>query len=152
MFKNILVPTDGTQCAREATRAAVEFARHEHAKIIGFYALNPGEFRPRVHAPYLLGAFQDLQRDLTRTARHQAQEALNFIEHASRSAGVPCETHLELTCGSPYEAIVREAEKAHCDLIFMASDAQTGLTGWFGSSEATKVMAVTKIPVLLYRH
>ncbi len=45
MFKNILVPTDGSERAQEAVRAAVEFARDEHAKIVGFYSLNVDERR-----------------------------------------------------------------------------------------------------------
>ncbi len=51
MFKNILVPIDGSERAREAVRAAVAFARDEHAMITGFYPLNLDTFRSRIHAP-----------------------------------------------------------------------------------------------------
>ena len=152
MFKSILVPTDGSERSREAVRAAVEFARDEHAKIIGFYPLNVDECRPRIHAPYMFVAQEDLEREIAQRMQEHAKNALHYLEDASRSAGVPCETHLELTRESPHESIVREAEKDHCDLIFMASDARRGLAGWLAGSEATKVMASTKIPVMLYRH
>ncbi len=152
MFKSILVPIDGSDRAREAVRAAVEFARDEHARIIGFYPLDLNKFRPRVHAPYLLGSQADLEREIAERIRQQAENALHFVEDASRTAGVPCTTLLKLTAESPHEAIVREAEEDHCDLIFMASDAHRGIEGWIVPSEATKVMTNAKIPVMLYRH
>ena len=84
--------------------------------------------------------------------RRHAEHALHYLEGASRNAGVQCQTLLKLTRESSHEAIVREAEEDHCDLIFMASDAQPGIARWFVPSEAMKVMTSAKIPVMLYRH
>lgn len=152
MFKNILVPTDGSERAQEAVRAAVEFARDEHAKIVGFYSLNVDELRPRIYANYLFVAQEELEREIAERMQQHAEQALHFLEGVSLSAGVACETRLERTRDSLHEAIIREAEKDHCDLIFMASDAKRGLAGWIAPSEATKVMTSSKIPVMLYRH
>lgn len=152
MFKHILVPTDGSERSQQAVRAAVAFAHEEHAKIVGHFALNLDAYRPRIHAPYLMSVQGDVEREITQRIREQAQDALRFVEEASRAAEVPCATHLEVTPEAVHEAIVHEAEKIHCDLIFMASDARTGLASWLAPSEAMKVMTSTKIPVLLYRH
>ncbi len=84
--------------------------------------------------------------------REQAEDALHFVEDASRDAGVPCKTVVKFVRESPHAAIVREAEEDHCDLIFMASDAHHGLEGWIAPAEATKVMSNAKVPVILYRH
>ncbi len=151
-FKTILVPTDGSDRAQKAVRAAVEFARDEHAKIIGFYPLSVDEFQSPMRAPDWLSARGDFEREMVERKRQHREHALHYLEDVSRRAGVPCETHVNLTRDSPHEAIVHEAEKDHCDLIFMAADAQRGLAGWFADSESTKVMTTAKMPVMLYQH
>jgi nucleotide-binding universal stress UspA family protein len=152
MFKTILVPTDGSERSLQAVRAAVEFARDEHASIIGLYALNVDEYRPRMQRSYFQSAREDLEREVEERRRQHAEHALNDLADVALRAGVPCAMHIRDTHEAPHEAIVREAEEDHCDLIFMASDAAHGLASWFTPSEATKVMTYAKIPVMLYRH
>jgi nucleotide-binding universal stress UspA family protein len=151
MFKSILVPTDGSERARHAIRAAVEFARAEHAMIVGLYPLRLHDIRPRIGTPYLDGTPEGLVREAEENRRQDAERALHYLADASRHAGVPCETHIRHTRELPHDAIVREAERDQCDLIFMASDVARGFAGWFAPSAAAKVILNSKIPVMLYR-
>ena len=41
MFKRILVPTDGSAPARRALKRALQFAREQKARVIGFYVGPP---------------------------------------------------------------------------------------------------------------
>ncbi len=150
-FKNILVTTDGTERSRKAVRAAVQLAHDEHASITGFFPLNLAAARPHINTPWMLSVHDDLEQTLATQMRHEAEEALAFIAEASNAAGVPCETHLAFTHHRAYLAIIEQAEKDGCDLIFMASDQRGGLAEWLVGSEATKVMTHSTVPVLLYR-
>ncbi len=149
-FKHILVPTDGTERAQHAVRAAIEFARDEHARITGFFAIDTSRLRPRFHGVYMMPGDADFERELAERARRQGEDALQFIHESSRAAGVQCETRLEFTDLAPYAAIVREAEQDHCDLIAMAALAPGGLAGLFEDGPGNKVMTYAKVPVLLY--
>jgi nucleotide-binding universal stress UspA family protein len=51
----------------------------------------------------------------------------------------------------PYEAILRHAKKAKCDLIVMGSHGRTGLASILLGSETSKVLTHSKIPVLVVR-
>ena len=55
------------------------------------------------------------------------------------------------TSDVPYEAIIAAADKAGCDLIFMASHGRRGISGLLLGSETNKVLTHSKIPVLVYR-
>ena len=52
---------------------------------------------------------------------------------------------------SPAEAIVAAATKAKADLIVIASHGRQGLQKLLLSSETQKVLALTKLPVLVVR-
>ena len=51
----------------------------------------------------------------------------------------------------PYDGIIKEAKRAKCDLIMMASHGHKGLKGVLLGSETQKVLTHSKIPVLVYR-
>ena len=150
LFKHILVPTDGTERAQHAVRAAIEFARDEHARITGFFPIDSSRLRPRFHGVYMMPGDADLERELAERVRMQGEDALQFIQESSQEAGFQCETRLEFTDLAPYEAIIREADQEHCDLIAMAALAPGGFAGLFEDGPANKVMTYAKVPVLLY--
>ena len=150
LFKHILVPTDGTERAQYAVRAAIEFARDEHARITAFFPLDSGQILPRFHGVYIMPGDADLERELAERVRMQAEKALQFIQESAQAAGVQCETRLEFTDLAPYEAIVRKAEQDRCDLIAMSALAPGGLAGLFERGPGDKVMTYAKVPVLLY--
>ena len=65
-------------------------------------------------------------------------------------AGVPCST-ATVTTDVPYEAIIEASNQAGCDLIFMASHGRRGLGALLLGSETNKVLAHSKVPLLVYR-
>ena len=50
-----------------------------------------------------------------------------------------------------YEEIIRVAEELHCDLIFMATHGQGGLTRLIAGRVPQLVLAYSTLPVMLYR-
>lgn len=53
--------------------------------------------------------------------------------------------------GDPAEEIVRRAKHAHADLIVMGTHGKTGMRNLLMGSVATKVLAGTHTPVLLFK-
>ena len=51
----------------------------------------------------------------------------------------------------PYADIITAAEANGCDLIFMASHGRSGVGALLLGSETQKVLAHSRIPVLVYR-
>ena len=53
--------------------------------------------------------------------------------------------------GLIYEKIIETARKEKCDLIFMSSHGRRGIAAMLLGSETTKVLAHSKVPVLVVR-
>ncbi|MQY50969.1 universal stress protein [Rhodocyclus tenuis] len=147
MFKNILVPTDGSLLSQENSRRAVTFAKETGARITAFFA-KPGY--PVTY--YGEGALIDptSPEKFAELAEQQSHENLAFIAQLAQENGVPCDT-VSLTSDVPWEAIIEAATRHHCDLIFMASHGRRGISGLLLGSETNKVLTHSKIPVLVYR-
>ena len=80
-----------------------------------------------------------------------ADEYLAFISNSALAEGVPCICK-KVKANQPFLAIVKMAEQARCDLIYMASH------GWKGGEEAqllgsqtVKVLHHSKVPVLVHK-
>jgi len=147
MFKNILVPTDGSPLSQEAVRKAVTFAKETGARVVAFYA------KPEAPMPqYIEGIQVDrlIQEQYDKAAEEQAKKILGFAEGLCRDAGVACST-AKASSDSPYEAIIDAANSNGCDLIFMASHGRRGISGLLLGSETSKVLTHSKIPVLVFR-
>jgi nucleotide-binding universal stress UspA family protein len=147
MFKHILLPTDGSELSRETAQKAVSFAKESGATITAFYA------KPEYPVTYYgEGALIDptTPEKFSELADKQAEEFLSQVEQLCAASGVKCQK-LAVTSDIPYEAIIEAAEKAGCDLIFMASHGRKGITGLLLGSETNKVLTHSKIPVLVYR-
>jgi nucleotide-binding universal stress UspA family protein len=147
MFKHIFVPTDGSQLSQETARRAVSFAKEAGAKVTAFFA------KPEYPVAYFgEGALIDptTPEKFAELADQQAAEYLDAVQKMCAEAGVECST-VAATSDVPYEAIIEAADKAGCDLIFMASHGRRGISGFLLGSETNKVLTHSKIPVLVYR-
>ena len=134
MYKTILVPTDGTPLSDKAISAAVQYAqKHPECKIIGLSVAEPVPLSDYEHH-----------------AQEIAREKVTRIAELAQAANVSHET-LVRGPAKPHEEIVRVANEYHCDCIFMASHGRKGLDKIFIGSETQKVLAMTDIPVLVYR-
>ena len=147
MFKNILVPTDGSQLSSDTVKRAIVFARETGAKITFFFA------KPDYPvAFYGEGALIDptTPDKFAEMAEQQAREILAAHEAAAKAEGV-VSAAMSSVSDIPYEAIIAAAEEAGADLIFMASHGRRGISGLLLGSETQKVLTHSKIPVLVYR-
>jgi nucleotide-binding universal stress UspA family protein len=146
MYKNILLPTDGSALSLVAVDNGLKFAKAVSAKVTGFYVIverQPDSFED--YAPVEVKA-----PHLDEVSKQEAEKYLKVISDKARAAGVPCATH-SMRHTSPHQAIITMATQTGCDLIVMASHGRKGVTGELVGSETARVITNCKIPVLVYR-
>ena len=147
MYKHVLVPApDGSRRSQRAVERAVALAsdrrtddrpvRRAGGDAVVYKRFIPvGYVSPDEHAEVI-----------QRAAAHH----LAAVSKAAAAGGVRCEC-VTVTGDFPAEAIVAEAKRRKCDLIFMASHSRTGLPALLLGSETRKVLQESKIPVLVDR-
>jgi len=146
MFKNILIPTDGSELSQRAVRIAVDLAKLHQARITGVHVI------PDYHLLIAYeGAFDPVTEErIEEEAKTRADNYLAFVRKSAEAAGVRCDTACE-TSDHPYDAILKTAESQGCDLIVMTSHGRKGLAAVLLGSETRKVLTHAKIPVLIVR-
>ncbi|MDP2240204.1 MAG: universal stress protein [Burkholderiales bacterium] len=146
MFKNILIPTDGSEQSQRAIRTGIELAKVHQSKITGIHVI------PDYHLLIAYeGAFDPVTEErIEEEAKVRAEGYLSFMKSAAREAGIPCDTVCE-TSDHPYDAILKAAESKDCDLILMTSHGRKGLAAVLLGSETRKVLTHAKVPVLVVR-
>ncbi len=146
MYKNILLPTDGSALSAIAIENGLKFAKAVGATVTGFYVMlerQPDSFED--FAPVSAKAPK-----LDEVAQQEAGKYLKVIADKARAMGITCQTH-SMKHTSPHQAIITIATSTGCDLIIMASHGKKGITGELVGSETARVITNCKIPVLVYR-
>ena len=147
MFKHILVPTDGSALSLSNVARAATYAKESGARITLFYA------QPEAPSAYAgMGAVSNahLTQELQTRLDEAATEILDAAEQRVHEAGATCQRVVRIG-SQPYELIMAAADAHGCDLIFMASHGRSGVSALLLGSETQKVLAHSKIPVLVYR-
>ena len=145
MYKNILIPTDGSDLATKAVEQGVRFAKDIGAKVTAMTVSEP--FHLLSVAPSQL---EYTPIEYKKHAQAHAEKVLGTVSAAANSAGVGCET-LHVEHEHVYQAIIDAAASRRCDLIVMASHGRRGVSTVVLGSETVKVLTHSKIPVLVYR-
>ena len=149
MYKHILVPTDGSKLAAKGIREAVQLAKSLGARLTGVYVVAP--FTPQLYSEgsaYLTRAVSP--KDYEALTGKEAKRALSVIARAARAAGVRFAERV-VTEGQPWKGVLQVARAARCDLIVMGSHGRSALGGLMLGSETVRVLARSKIPVLVAR-
>jgi len=138
MFKNILVPTDGSAPSRKAIKRAVQLAREQRARVIGFYVGPPwqlpvyGEYvPPEVMSP----------KEHAAAVKKTAARYLGAVKKAAAASGVRCKCAYVMGA-HPYDEIVKAARRYRCDVIVIASHGRRGISRLLLGSQTSKVLAL----------
>jgi len=147
MFKNILIPTDGSELSEKVMKNGMTLAKALNAKVTSVnvvpatYIVYYGEVGP---VPVRSEA------ELRAADRERGNKYLDRITAAAKSAGVAFDRVL-IENDNPWAGIIAAARKHSCDLIMMAAHGRRGLSALLLGSETNKVLTHSKIPVLVYR-
>ncbi len=143
-MKKVLVPVDGS----EPSLRAVEHVIAMRAKL--------GD--PKALKIHLLNVQRPLRGDITMFINEEQirgyhhDQGVKALERARRlldKAGAAYRVHIKV--GEPGEVIAREAEERGCSEIVMGTHGWGTVVGMLMGSVATKVLHLTKVPVLLVK-
>ena len=147
MFKNILVPTDGSKLSQKAVKEAIELARDSKAKVTALHV-----FPKFSGSPYgTFGPAEDVLEEAHRNfAKAEGTRLFASLQKAADSASVAFDSVI-VESNDVSQQIIATAKKKKCDLICMASHGRRGLAGLLLGSETHKVLTHSEIPVLVLR-
>lgn len=141
--RHILVATDGSRLSLRAVRLAAALARACGARLTGLHVVAPYFEAGRNAAVAALPGFRS-------AVERAGQGALRAFVRETRSLGESARA-VSVVGGEPWKDILRAARARRCDLIVMASHGRKGLSGVLLGSETRKVLAHSKLPVLVCR-
>ena len=158
MYKNMLIPTDGSALSEKAIATAIELANAINAKVTGLHVT------PRLAPREILENYKVSEEMWSASDAKKAQESMDHVDELHRvlarkylatiekmadEAGVPYEG-VDLEHDSPAHGIIKVAEESGCDLIFMAAHGKTGIPSALLGSVTKKVLGHTNVPVLVH--
>jgi nucleotide-binding universal stress UspA family protein len=145
MYKNLLIPTDGSDLAGKAVQDGINLAKSLGAKVTLLTVTMP------FHIFTLeTRMVEDTPVEYTRQVQVEAAKSLASAANTAKAAGVACDT-VQMEHEHPYQAIIDTAKAKSCDLIVMASHGRRGIAAMVLGSVTVKVLTHSRIPVLVHR-
>lgn len=144
MYRNILVPTDGSDITSKAVQTAITLAKTLGAKLTVM----------SVKEPFPYSAISEMQpvppQEFFDAQERIASARVKVVADAAAAAGVEYNA-ATVEAVHPWEAIVEHAKSQACDLIVMASHGRRGVSALLLGSETQKVLTHCAVPVLVVK-
>jgi len=142
MFTNILLASDGSECALKAAAVAATLANKFAARLT---IINIYEPIPTV-GPY--GEIVNTELN-ERYVRELQEHAISPVGRIMDKMGVPYQSRREI--GSPPAEIIRVAEEEGCDLVVLGSRGLSGFQEFLLGSVSDRVVHHAHCPVLIVK-
>lgn len=145
MFKRILLASDGSPASEHAAQTAIGLARAHGARLTAIYVVDP--------YPYMgIGEANPMGFDAYMSAAREHAAAAHAHLNELCSQGEPVDLQLRLVEDvTALEGILNTARDEASDLIVVGSHGRSGLGRALLGSVAGKVVANSKVPVLVVR-
>jgi nucleotide-binding universal stress UspA family protein len=145
MYRNILVPIDGSATAQRGLREALGIAAAHQASL---HLLTVVDDFPML----MQMASEEGFKQTMAQVRQAAEVLLAKGRQLASEAGIAARTKLRnVTHGRVGDVIVDEARLAGCDLIVMGTHGRRGFSRLAIGSDAEHVVRIADVPVLLVR-
>jgi len=146
MYRNILVPVDGSETSTSGLLEAIKLAQVGSARLKLVNVVNTA-----VVAMEYAAAFAELE-DLPQRMREEGEAVLKRAQEVVRQNGLQAEVLLlGTTIDDVGELIVNQAKEWPADVIVMGTHGRRGLARLVLGSIAEYVLRHTPVPVLLVR-
>ena len=142
MFKEILLPTDGSEGVSDAINCAVAMAKTFHARIHVLHIIES----PRLQDYGAFFALPEIMKELQAAGEEVCKNAVEFM-HESGFENVVTE-NIE---GYPADEIMDYARTNGIDLIVMGTHGRRGLNRVVLGSIAEEVVRRSEVPVMTVR-
>ncbi len=143
MYKNILIPVDGSKCSEQALDHGLKLAKSLSSNISLLHILED----PLTIA-YSLPETVSYRPELYAELKTAALAVLEYAEKKTKAAGIECTTSL-ISDVNPAHAILEASEDA--DLIIMGTHGRKGLDRVVFGSVTEGVLRRTNTPALIIR-
>lgn len=144
LFRQILVPTDGSEQSLQAVQMALRIIeRCPECKITILYVIDKLVLNELVRFSSRGG--KEVEAELEEQGRRYLELARKDAEHQGITA--QCQTRK----GDPFEEIVAVANSLHADLIIMGHTGRRGTTRVLIGSVTQRVLDYAPCPVLVMR-
>ena len=145
MYKNILVPIDGSPTAQRGLHEAIKLAHTPGARLQLLFVLDAFPLQLDVSSAYTLEPVRD-------SMRHYGKNLLAKAQRLATDQGVQAEVLLRDTVhGRVADVVLDQARELHCDLIVMGTHGRRGFSHLVMGSDAELVVRGSLVPVLLVR-
>ena len=141
MYRNVLVPVDGTQLSVDTAAQAVELASEVKARITFLYATP--DFSATSDGALMIAVAPE---KFAECAKGDTDAILSKVAELAKAKGVEHDTVSKVT-DHPYIEIVKTAVEKNCDLIFMSSHGRRGVNGLLHGSQTEKVLHHSPVAV-----
>ena len=145
MYKEILVPLDGSELAEAAVPHAHELAKAFGSRITLFSVVEPVGIYPQ---PGVVGPVVSIAMDVEEEMENTGQY-LEGIAERLKAEGL--EIRRVVREGDPASLICDYAQENSIDLIAMSTHGRSGIQRWVYGSVADRVLRGAKVPILLIR-
>ena len=143
--KEILVPTDFSEYSEAALAQAVELAKEFGSKIHLVHVST----QDAEHMPMFFLDDEKISEVKKHLSDYNAQLMQAKIDKFLTGTDIEYETHYEI--GSPYDKILKLADKLAVDLIVISSKGKNALEGFFTGSTTEKVVRKANCCVFVVR-
>jgi nucleotide-binding universal stress UspA family protein len=148
MYKHVLIATDGSELAQKAESIGLRLAKALGAQATvvtvteAWDAISMAALAER-GMPNPVAEYDE-------AVAAGANRVLWGVKETAKGIGVSCVT-LHVKGRHPAEGIIETAKERGCDVIVMASHGRKGISKVLLGSEATKVITLSGVPVLVCR-
>ncbi len=144
LFRNVLLPLDGSQLSEQALPYGRELAKRGGTRVWLLRVSQPQHL--------IIDAGEYMMTNVEAAVQGLEQTALAYlaqVEAPLKAQGIKL-TSQALT-GTPAETILEYAKTKKIDLILMSTHGRGGLSRWVFGSVAARVLRAAEVPVLLIR-
>lgn len=145
MYKNILVPVDGSETSRRGLEEGIRLATAMNGQL---HLLHVVDESALTLSPEFSAGTGELIEAFVATGRKILGDAADMV----RAAGVAVATHMpENVSGRVADVILNAAQQVKADVIVMGTHGRRGISHIVLGSDAETVVRSAPIPVLLVR-
>src|SRR5262245_13435558 len=143
MYNHILIATDGSELAHKAVQQGLDLAKRLGAGVTAVIVTAPW---PMAEAGGVM--VTNPIKEYESAVAREAARVLEPVADRAGGLGVACTT-VHVADQYPAEGIIEQAKVKGCDLIVMASHGRRGIARFVLGSQASRVLALSTVPVLV---
>ena len=139
MYEKVIIPTDGSDCAKRGVEEGLWMAKTLGVKAIALYIIDASEYEGLHH--------ESIKTSVKTGLKKVGEESLEAVIKRGNEWGVDVEPRIVL--GKPYQEIIKAGNEN--DVIYISSHGASGWTKLFVGSTTDKVIKHARCTVAVVR-